>query len=497
MLSGEPAMDKYTIAAESGRRFKMFKQKTVRAMGTRRCLFIGLIAVFLFVQEGFAAEPEGLKRPKYSPVLRQNEDWSTLAGYDTFKTDSFFDPIKYIPFSDDGNFWMSFGGQARFRLEGWNNFNFNREFDDTFLLTRFRLHTDIHIGKYLRLFAEMKSALSTDRDLPGGRRTLDVDELDLQQAFADIILPVGESGKLTLRPGRQMLLYGKQRLVSPLDWSNTMRTWQGIQGSFDFHNWKISGFWTQFVPVKKYEFNEADSDEPFAGIYATGMPATAGIGLDGYWLYRERKFLDEKRHTLGGRIFGSIGQNRIDYDIEAAYQLGDSGDNDVHAFMIGSQVGYRFIETAFKPRAYLGFDFGSGDKDPNDNKVETFDQTYPLGHPYLGYMDFVGRQNIISPNIGITFNPLNKLTCEATGLFFWRAEEEDALYNAGGGVLRKGAPGTNLEVGQEIDILLKYAYNIHTVILLGYSHFFPGKFIRQTGPDDSADFIYASVEFTF
>lgn len=466
-------------------------------METRLCFFVGLIAVFICVHAGFAAEPEILKRPRYSPVFRQNEDWSALAGYDTFQTESFFDPIKYIPLSDDGNFWVSFGGQIRFRLESWKNFNFNKEFDDTVLLSRLRLHTDIHTGKYLRLFAEMKSAFSTDRDLPGGRRTLDVDELALQQAFADIILPAGESGKLTLRPGRQMLLYGKQRVVSPLPWANTMRTWQGIQGIFDFHNWKISGFWTQFVPVKKYEFNEADSDEPFAGIYGTGSSGTAGIGLDVYWLYRERKFLDEKRHSFGGRIFGTLGKTRIDYDVEAAYQLGDSGDKDIQAFMIGSQFGYRFTETAFKPRAYVGFDFGSGDKDPNDDKVGTFDQTYPLAHLYLGYMDFVGRQNIISPNIGFTFSPLNKLTCETTGLFFWRARKEDALYNAGAGVLRKGAPGTSLEIGQEIDIMLKYAYNIHTVFLFGYSHFFPGNFISQTGPDDPADFIYASVEFTF
>jgi len=471
--------------------------RTLRSMEARHLSFIGLIVVFLFVQGAFAADPEGLKRPNYSPVLRQNEDWSVLAGDDTIQTKSFFDPIKYIPLTDDGNFWISFGGQVRFRLEGWNNFNFDKEFDDTFLLTRLRLHTDIHTGKYLRFFAEMKSAFSTDRDLPGGRRTLDVDELALQQAFADIILPVGDSGKFTLRPGRQMLLYGKQRLVSPLDWSNTMRTWQGIQGTFNYHDWKISGFWTEFVPVDKYDFNKVDSDEPFAGIFGTGKTGIAGIGLDGYWLYRERKNLDDERHTPGGRIFGTLGKTPIDYDFEAAYQFGDSGDKDVRAFMIGSQFGYRFTQTAFKPRAYVGFDFGSGDKDPSDGKVETFDQLYPLGHLYLGYLDFVGRKNIISPNIGITFSPLNKLTCEVTGLFFWRAEEEDALYNAGGGVLRPGEPGTSLEVGQEIDILLKYAYNVHTVILLGYSHFFPGKFIRQTGPDDSTDFIYASAQFTF
>ena len=475
----------------------MFKYKIMHTMVALGWFFFGLLAVVVLVKTAFAADPEGLERPKYSPVLRQNEDWSGLAGYDTFKTDSFFDPLKFIPLSENNDFWLGFGGQVRFRFEGWNNYNFDNEFDDGYLLTRLRLHTDIHLGKYFRFFAEMKSAFSTDRDLPGGRRTLDVDELDLQQAFIDIIIPAGESGELVLRPGRQMLQLGKQRLVSPLDWSNTMRTWQGIQGVIDWRNWKVSGFWTQFVPVKKYEFNEADSDEPFAGIYGSGKPGTTGIGLDGYWLYRERRNLDDKRNTLGGRLSGALARNHLDYDVEAAYQFGDSGDTDVQAFMIGSQLGYRFSETSFKPRVYVGFDFGSGDKDPNDDKTETFDQLYPLGHAYLGYMDYVGRQNIITPSIGITFNPLKKLTCEVTGLFFWRVEEEDALYNAGGSVLREGAKGTSLEVGQEIDILLKYAYNIHTVFLLGYSHFFPGTFISQTGADDHSDFLYASVEFNF
>ena len=466
-------------------------------MKTRFFSLAGLITVLLAVHWSFAAEPDDFNRPKYSPVLRQNEDWSSLAGHDKSQTGNFFDPIKYIPLSEDGNYWMSLGGQVRFRFEGWRNFNFNKAFDDTFLLTRIRLHTDIHTGEYLRFFAEIKSAFSTDRDLPGGRRPFDVDELDLQQGFADVMLPIGESGKLTFRAGRQFLLYGKQRLVSPLDWLNTMRTWDGFQGIFSLDDWKISGFGTQFVPVKKFDFNKADSGQPFAGIHGTGMTGIAGISLDSYWLYRERKALDEKRHTIGGRIFGKIGKSGIDYDFEAAYQFGDSGVKDVQAFMIGSQFGYRFTETAIKPRVYFGFDYGSGDKDPNDNKVRTFDQIYPLAHAFLGYIDIVGRQNIIDPNLGITFTPLNKLTCEVDGHFFWRAKEEDALYNAGGIAARKGATGTSLEVGQEIDLLLKYAYNIQTLILLGYSHFFPGEFIKQTGPSDPVDFVYASVQYTF
>ena len=460
-----------------------------------RCIITIVLVSIASVASAIGSEV--LERPKYSPVLRQNEDWSSLAGHDLKKTGNSADPIKYVPLSDDGEAWVSFGGQARFRLEGWNNYDFNPQFNDTYLLTRIRLHADIHANQYFRFFAEMKSAFSTDRDLPGGKRPLDVDELDLQQAFADIFVPVGDSSKFTFRVGRQMLLYGVQRLVSPLDWSNTMRTWQGLEGIYNVGNWKFSGFWTQYVPVKKYEFNTAFSDEQLAGFYGTGAPGSTGLGKDIYWLYRERKELESRRHTVGGRLFGKVGGTDFDYDIEAAYQAGDVGSKDVEAFMVGSKIGYLFADTRFQPRAYIGFDYGSGDDDPNDGKIQTFNQLYPLGHLYLGYIDLIGRQNIVSGNIGTTFKPMDKLTTEVTGLFFWRATEEDALYNAGGIALRPGAPGTSKEVGQELDILLTYAHSVHTTMLFGYSHFFPGEFITQTGPDDPIDFFYVSWQYTF
>ena len=145
--------------------------------------------------------------------------------------------IKRIPLNDDGTIWVSVGGQLRQRAEGWSGFNFGGEGDpdDTFLLSRLRLHGDVHFNEHVRVFVDVKSAFSTDRSLPGGRRTLDVDELDIESAYVDITMPLSGDTALTFRPGRQELLFGKQRLVSPLDWTNTRRTFQGgsaiLQGS--------------------------------------------------------------------------------------------------------------------------------------------------------------------------------------------------------------------------------------------------------------------------
>ncbi|MGH8653475.1 MAG: alginate export family protein, partial [Gammaproteobacteria bacterium] len=68
-------------------------------------------------------------------------------------------------------------------------------------LQRYMLHADVHVGPHVRVFGQLHSALESGRQ--GGPSPVDEDKLDLQQAFLDIALPLGESRTLTLRGGRQ------------------------------------------------------------------------------------------------------------------------------------------------------------------------------------------------------------------------------------------------------------------------------------------------------
>jgi hypothetical protein len=450
-------------------------------------------------------EPAEIQRPKYS-FLRSSEDWSVLKDVPRDQLTDFWDPIKYVPLNEDGSIWASFGGSARLRLESWWDFAWGTpsDADDTFLLWRALVHGDFHFGENVRAFVQGKSALSTDRDLPGGRRTLDVDTLALEAAFVDLKLSFDEDVSLVLRPGRQAILLGKQRLVSPLAWSNTLRRWDGVSAILDWGQWNLTGFWAQFVPVKKYEFNDPDSQNQLFGVYATGPLADTGIGMDVYFLGLDKDDSvtfngttgTEERYTLGGRLFGRIGDTALDYDFEGAYQFGEVGSGDVDAFMIGSQLGYRVGELWSAPRFFVGFDYGSGDRSPGGD-VETFNQLFPLGHAYLGYIDAIGRQNIVDFNLGVTGNPFPKATVGIAGHFFWRADSDDAVYNAGGVAVRAGGLGSDSEVGQEIDLTLKYRFDRHLAGLLGYSHFFAGDFIEESGSSDDIDFLYVQLEYTF
>lgn len=453
-------------------------------------------------QEGALSEPsEAVKaeHPKFE-FLRFEEDWSSLSMTDR----DWYESIKHIPLDESGDSYLSIGGHTRARLEVWDGFAFGAPAvdDDEFLLWRAKLHGDFHFGEWIRVFVEGKSAESTDRDLPGGRRTLDVDTLELQQAFIDLKFRVTDDLTLTVRPGRQELKFGKQRLVSPLPWGNSLRHWDGVSAIFETGSTKIHAFWTQFTPTDKYEFNTADKRRDFYGVY--GTTKLGSVGVDLYYLGFENDngvafngtAGREERHTFGGRLFGTFGDSGFDYDLEGAYQTGRVGTGDVSAFMIGSQLGWTPEGWAWKPRVYVGFDYGSGD-DSAGGDVETFNHLYPLGHAYLGYADFVGRQNIVDLSAGVKFSPAPKLTFAVDGHLFYRAEDADAFYNAGGGVVRAGGGSGEEEIGSEIDLTLSYAWNKFFATSLGYSRFFAGDFIEETGSSDDIDFFYVSAQLTF
>ena len=435
-----------------------------------------------------------------------------------------FDPIKYMRLSSDGHVWASFGGQLRERVEMWHDFNFGvqgtntGDNDDAYLLHRFRAHVDVHAGQMFRAFVEMKSALATDRDLPGtaarpiGLRPVEVDTIDLQNAFLDVRLPLGEKDSFTLRGGRQELLFGNERLVSPLDWTNTRRTFDGVSGIWNVVNWRVQAFYSHLVRVHKYNFNEPDDDVQFWGAYATRPQPFGTSGpavLDVYWLALERgdsypaspafngSVGEDDRQTFGARIAGPIPNTDFDYEAEGAYQFGDVSGADVSAGMFVAEVGWGVPKAVYAPRVVAGFDYASGDDTAGDGDVETFNQLFPLGHKYLGYIDVIGRQNIMDARLQTSITPFYTTRVSLDFHNFWRASDDDALYNAAGGVVRAGNTSGESFVGSELDLTLRQPIGRHFDALFGYSHFFAGPFVEDSGPDDDIDFGYIQGQYTF
>ncbi len=162
---------------------------------------------------------------------------------------------------------------------------------------------------YVRIFAEGRSAFALDRDLQGGRTTAFVDEFDLMNGFADIMIPLGDQASATLRDGRQELIFGSQRLVGPGDFTQVPRSFDGGTAIVRIADWTIIPFWAEAVPiVQKYRFNESTSDHKLFGIFSTGPLHLLPVNLDLYWLGVDNAAATfngtagrEHRQTLGGR----------------------------------------------------------------------------------------------------------------------------------------------------------------------------------------------------
>jgi hypothetical protein len=83
-------------------------------------------------------------------------------------------------------------------------------------------------------------------------------------------------------------------------------------------------------------------------------------------------------------------------------QTGRIGLQSIEARAVGSLVGYNFRNTLWTPHAGLGLDIATGDRDPHDNKLQTFNPLFPNGYYLAGY---TGYPNVIHLKPAVTVHP--------------------------------------------------------------------------------------------
>ncbi|MCH7702141.1 MAG: alginate export family protein [Planctomycetes bacterium] len=443
-----------------------------------------------------------LPAPKYLN-LRYDEDFSYLDRAEGSYHPDMFDVIKNIDLGDDWR--LSLGGEFRVTIESETNkaFGATEPANDTFQHYRYFLHADVRYRNVFRVFVQGAVVHDEDRDL--AFRGSDENIADLQQLFFDLRVWGGDERPVTLRVGRQELLYGNERYVSPLDWASTRRRFDAVKLFWTYPDWTVDMFYAKPVVVQRRQRDRYNEDFDFYGLYVTytGIPRH---GLDLYAFAVDNtgspvnpngKAGDKSTYTLGSRFWGKTGG--FDYETELAGQWGHWAGDTVQAWSWATTAGYTFSELKCQPRLGLGFDWASGDDNPTDGKVGTFDQLFPLGHTYLGFMDLIGRQNITAARADLSAWIVPGSVKGAIAYHaFWLTHPEDALYNAAGGVVRRDPTGdSGRKVGQEMDLTVKWKLDAHSNVLLGYSHFWDSDLITNTGPSEDADLFYVQYQLKF
>ena len=404
------------------------------------------------------------------------------------------DQLKLLEIADGTWGSVDIGGQHRMRYHseigmGRENLGTTPRFENTnndFLLYRLRLYTNWQINDCIRLYTEGIYAETTKDGGDYVPRVIDRNRGDFLNLFADVKL----TESCTVRVGRQELLYGNQRLVSPLDWANTRRTFDGVRVLGKSENASYDVFYTHFVPVVFNEFDEADSEQMFYGYYGS-YEGYEFFTIDTYYLgyNNDNAGADFSVHTLGLRVNGSMGDWL--WEFEGGPQFGRQravrGGVDQRAGFCTAGIGRKVNKLPGGTTIWFYYDYASGD-DGNGN-FNAFNDLFPLGHKYLGFIDAVQRSNIESPNILLTAKPGEKWNFL---LWYWHF-----MSNTTAPVQSLGntpSQNTSKDLGDELDIIFKYTFCPRTNLLFGWSHFWRGSKIN--GPQD-ADFIYTQWEVNF
>ena len=410
------------------------------------------------------------------------------------------DPLHRVRLGDD---WLfATGGDARFRFAREGNSRLTRT-DNASGLPRVRAYADLWYRDELRVFVEGIWADSLGHDL--APLPPDVNRGDLQNAFVDLKLSWDEHPAY-LRLGRQELVLGSQRLVGIPDWVNARRTFQGARVLRTGEQFDVDLFWLQPVTPDARRFDSVDNNQNFAGAWVT-YRQKPGTLVDLYYLFLDNTNRTTQLglvrspitlHTLGTRWAGDVDAAWL-YDVEVAGQLGDRGASSVRAGMATAGLGYHFKDAPLNPTVWAYYDWASGDDDPNRGRYTTFNQLFPFGHYYLGWVDAVGRQNIRDLNFHLYLYPANWVTVWAQYHCFRLDAARDALYNAAGTAIRRDATGrAGRDVWQEMDWVVNFHLSPHSDLLTGYSRLWGGGFLERTANRTraaDADLFYVQYSF--
>jgi hypothetical protein len=264
-------------------------------------------------------------------LLREDDDWSFLA--DPTLRQDFWDPIKYIHLRPGRNDWfLSMGGEAREVWEQIGNDNWGQQpFMNGYINERYMFYFDLHYGKHVRSFVELKSGLNSYRI--GGPRPIDEKKLDFQTAFLEVGTE-NERDWIKLRVGRHELEYGSGRLIDVREGPNVRLSFDGFKVKTGIGPWQIDGFAVRPDLDKPGFFDNVPNHAVgFWGAYGV-RPLTKSFTLDAYYLGLDRKeaafnrgVAHEVRHSIGARLSRPIAQTKPgwDFDDEALWQFGSFG----------------------------------------------------------------------------------------------------------------------------------------------------------------------------
>jgi hypothetical protein len=397
-----------------------------------------------------------------------------------------------------GNWGFKAGVNERFRYEYRHDFDFNKSSKDngSLLFNRVIVNAKATLsdgqGKNkIGIFIEGLDAQVGGYQLKPVKNQKD--SFDLHQAYLDFYNILDSA--LDFRIGRQEIKYGAGRLIAAPSWSNRIRSFDAAVLHYHPSELYADIFFGADVKYDDNNFNYIQHKEKIMGIYGGYQKSKDSPKFEFYFLPQRISNTTTKstRYTAGARLQGEA-PGKILYDIELPYQFGKTNQKSIKAYAFHADLSRAFQEVLWEPRLALEYNQASGDKDPNDSVNNTFVPLYQTTHEPYGIMDFFRWENMREISLNVNLSVTNKLKLIPQMNFFWLMSTNDSWYDSTGSALRTDNSGLRSHyVGQEVSLRASYEVNRNIKLESGYAHFFTGGYVKDSGANDDADWVYAQA----
>jgi len=415
--------------------------------------------------------------------------------------------LKNLPV---GPFRLDLGGEVRLRFEDQSHFDvrsYRPGTRDRLLLTRLMLDFNLRVEEEARLFVQWRDAQAIDSQLHSGdfpKNNPIKDTMDVRQAFVE--WPHVGGSPVGVKAGRQQISYGDQRVFGPGLWGNTGRyVWDAAMLKIDTEAFLLDLWAGRYIENRPDEWPNRDFHDPttfVAYVAAKGLPAR----LDVFYAFKyddrgetrgESGLGYLRSHALGFQSQGTLA-GPFDYSVTLVGQGGDYGDDRLEAGGANAALGAT-LSLPGQPRLAAQFTWGSGDRDPEDGRHGTFDGVWGGADlNFYGDLNLFYWANLRDYELDLHLRPCPEMRLFLEYHVFTLDESRDAWYTTGLKPLRRDVTGhSGMSLGSEVDFRATYAPFKGLEVMAGYGCFFPGSYVRRTGPAEEAQGVFLQVKYAF
>jgi len=390
------------------------------------------------------------------------------------------------------------------------------------------------------------NVLPADANKPG--RSLAENDSDLNVHQAYVMIGNHKEFPLSLKIGRQELVYGDQRQLGNFRWNNNARTFDAAKIRWQNKFFGVDMFTGGLVYNDNHNFNRSHiNDDHFSGAYFNFPTISRNNITEAYFYSRNvtvgsatvdvdpnknpdagvaapfRNPAKQDLYTAGLRFKSKpLAYGPWDYCMELMHQFGNratTGPTALSAAVASAprlqqrayaaviQGGYTWTESSWQPRLGLIYSYASGDKNPNDKTSQTYQNLFATTHLHYGYMDLNSLQNLDDIRLAFTGKPTPTTSFALEGHLQYLDRKTDSWYNVAG-VARSGgtanagngyaiSPSFSRNVGEEVDFVTSWNFLPSAQIELGVSHYYRGNYIKQSLRTlGSKDASYCYVQLT-